>query len=116
MSNTTLEEPTIEVVQSVENPVKGLQLLEQRLTKYFYKPDIQAVRIVLGTVQAHSLNIGDPAWLFVVAPPGSGKTTMSIMGSSGLPNVIMLGDFTENTFLSGFYGHQTPGMLEKLGE
>jgi hypothetical protein len=42
---------------------------------------------VLGAIQAHRLNIGDPAWLFVVAPPGSGKTTMSIMGTCGLPEV-----------------------------
>jgi hypothetical protein len=70
---------------------------------------------VLGAIQAHRLNIGDPAWLFVVAPPGSGKTTMSIMGTCGLPEVTMLGDFSENTFLSGFYGHKDPGILEKLG-
>jgi hypothetical protein len=89
--------------------------LEQILKKNFYKPDIQAIRIVLGTIQAHRLNLGDPAWLFVVAPPGSGKTTMSILGTSGLPDVLMLGDFSENTFLSGFYGHSQPGMLEKLG-
>jgi len=85
------------------------------LTSYFYKPDLTAIRIVLGTIQAHRLNIGDPAWLFVVAPPGCGKTTMSIMGACGLPEVRMLGDFTENTFLSGFYGHKEPGVLEKLG-
>src|SRR5690242_8518874 len=40
---------------------------------------------------------------------------MSIMGACGLPDVIQLGDFSENTLLSGFYGHQTPGVLEKLG-
>jgi hypothetical protein len=81
----------------------------------FYKPDLQAVRIVLGTIKAHQLQIGDPAWLFVVAPPGAGKTTMSLMGAAGLREVILLGDISENTFLSGFYGHQAPGMLEKLG-
>jgi hypothetical protein len=30
---------------------------------------------------------------------------MSILGTSGLPDVVMLGDFSENTFLSGLYGH-----------
>ena len=89
--------------------------LERILSTHFYKPDIQAIRIVLGTMQAHRLDVGDPAWLFVVAPPGSGKTTMSIMGASCLPDVLMLGDFSENTFLSGFFGHDKPGMLEKLG-
>lgn len=85
------------------------------LQKWFYKPDLQAVRIVLGAINAHYLKIGDPAWLFLVAPPASGKSTMSLMGASGLAEVQALSDFTENTFLSGFYGHKEPGLLEKLG-
>jgi hypothetical protein len=90
--------------------------LNEVLETNFYKPDLQATRIVLGTINAHYLNIGDPAWLFVVAPPGSGKTTTSIMGACGLPEVISLGDFSENTFLSGFYKHTEPGVLEKVGK
>ena len=89
--------------------------LERVLRRWFYKPDLQAIRIVMGTLKAHYLNIGDPAWLFVVAPPGSGKTSVSIMGASDLPHVSVLSDLTENTFLSGFYGHREPGLLEKLG-
>jgi len=85
------------------------------LERHFYKPDIQAVRIVLGAIKAHYLQIGDPAWLFVVAPPGTGKTTISIMGASGLTDVTMLSDFTENTFLSGFYQQKEAGLLERLG-
>jgi hypothetical protein len=82
----------------------------------FYKPDLQAVRIVLGAIKAHYLRIGDPAWLFVVAPPGTGKTTISIMGASGLEEVTLLSDFTENTFLSGFYQQKEAGLLERLGK
>jgi hypothetical protein len=89
--------------------------LNSVLQTHFFEPDLQAIRIVLGTIKAHYLNIGDPAWLFVVAPPGSGKTTLSIMGAAGLPQVIPLSEFTENTFLSGFHGHAQPGLLEKLG-
>ena len=70
---------------------------------------------MLGAIQSHYLNLGDPAWLFVVAPPGTGKTTMGIMGAAGLREVVSLSDFTESTFLSGFHGHQQPGLLEKLG-
>ena len=89
--------------------------LNSILKANFYQPDLQAIRIVLGTIKAHYLDIGDPAWLFVVAPPGSGKTTSTITGASGLPEVILLSEFTENTFLSGFHGHVQPGLLEKLG-
>lgn len=94
---------------------RALHDLDALLTEVFYKPDLQAIRIALAAIQAHRLDIGDPAWLFVVAPPGCGKTTMSIMGASDLQDVIMIGDISENTFLSGFYGHAQPGMLEKLG-
>lgn len=129
MSTTTLDEQNVAnedlettnpVVSQCEDKSASLKSspldeLNNILKQSFFEPDVQAIRIVLGTIQAHRLNIGDPAWLFVVAPPGSGKTTMSIMGASGLPDVIMLGDFSESTFLSGFHGHQQPGMLEKLG-
>jgi len=122
---TTIPLSTFEPEISSDNPYQEtasaprkaspLEELERVLRANFYKPDTQAVRIVLGTIQAHRLNLGDPAWLFVVAPPGSGKTTITIMGTCGLHDVRMLGDFSENTFLSGFYGHEQPGMLEKLG-
>lgn len=100
-------------ITNIADPLKPLQKL---LEKWFYKPDFQAIRIVLGTMAAHFLNLGDPAWLFVVAPPGSGKTTMSILGASNLRQVHTLSSFTEKTFLSGFHGHQQPGLLEKLGD
>lgn len=127
MNSTSLEESTIAHDQESSERTDSqpernstavfspLSELETVLKASFFEPDIQAIRIVLGTIQAHRLNLGDPAWLFVVAPPGSGKTTMSIMGASGLHDVVMLGDFSESTFLSGFHGHTQPGMLEKLG-
>ena len=90
--------------------------LEALLNKWYYKPDLQAIRIVLGAINAHYLKIGDPAWLFLIGPPGSGKTTITIFGASGLPQVQLIGDLSENTLLSGFYGKQKPGLLEKLGK
>lgn len=89
--------------------------LNKLLLKWFEAPDLQAVRIVLGAARTHFLNIGDPVWLFLVAPPGSGKTTMNIMATSGLPQVLMIGDLTPQTFLSGMHGADNPGILEQLG-
>ena len=90
--------------------------LEHLLEQHFYKPDIQAIRIILGTAQAHYLPLGEPPWLFHVAPPGTGKTTAGIMGACDLPNIITMGDVTENAFLSGFFGVKEPGILEKSGK
>ncbi len=97
---------TNQVVQSRFEPLNGL------LQKWFYQPDLQAVRIALGAARTHFLNLGDPVWLFLVAPPGSGKTTMNIMATAGLPQVRMIGDLTPQTFLSGMHGATNPGILE----
>ncbi len=107
--------PTPAAIDHPGSEIDIFQPLKELLEAHFYKPDLQAIRIVLGTIQAHYLNVGDPAWLFVVAPPGTGKSTMSLMGATGLPEIISLGEFSENTFLSGFFGHRDPGILEKLG-
>jgi hypothetical protein len=84
--------------------------------RWFFKPDLQAFRVILRTIKSHYLNIGDPPWLFIVAPPGTGKTTTGIMGTAGLPEVVSLGGFTANTLLSGFHGYKEPGLLERLGQ
>src|SRR5260370_32693267 len=110
-----LEAVPVEVVPAAAPPQDPFHPLREVLERWFYKPDLQALRIAMGTIKAHYLKIGTPAWLFVVAPPGSGKTTMSIMSACGLAEVQALGDVTENTFLSGFHGHKDPGLLEKLG-
>lgn len=80
--------------------------LDRVIKQHFHNPDLKSIRIVLGIIRAHQLNIGEPPWLFVIA----------IMGSAGLPSVQVLGDLTPNTLNSGFYGADRPGLLEKLGE
>jgi hypothetical protein len=89
--------------------------LESTFQRYFYNVDIQAMRIVLGAMASHYLPCGDPAWVFIIGPPGTGKTTSMIMGARTLEQAHILSDLSENTFLSGFYGRPQPGLLEKLG-
>ena len=99
----------------MKKPSDPFSTLNEVLQKWFYKPDLQAIRIALGAIRAHQLNVGDPPWLFVVGPPGSGKTVISIMGAVALNGVRTIGDLTPNTFLSGMYEKKQPGLLEKLG-
>ncbi len=96
-------------------PASALNRLDRVLHSHFHQPDTQAVHVVMATIKSHYLNLGDPAWIFVVAPPGSGKTTTTVMGAAGLPQVQILGSWSPSTFLSGMHGAQQPGLLEKLG-
>lgn len=117
MSDPDMPTQAVRASKDIKTPAHSpFHQLRDVLSLHYYKPDFQAIRVVLGAISAHYLGIGDPAWLFIVAPPGTGKTTMAILGASELRQVIPLGDFTERTFLSGFYGRQTPGLLEKIGE
>jgi hypothetical protein len=106
-------ERRLQIVQPV--PASALDRLDAVLRQHFHAPDTQAIRVVMSTIKSHYLNLGDPAWVFVVAPPGSGKTTTTIMGAAGLPQVQILGAWSASTFLSGMHGAVQPGLLEKLG-
>ena len=89
--------------------------LNKLIRRRFFKPDLQAFRVTMGAIQAHRLDTGDPPWLFAIAPPSTGKTSMTIMGSAALSGVFCLGGLTPSTLLSGYIGQKLPGLLEKLG-
>jgi len=61
------------------------------------------------------MNLGDPSWIFIVGAPSTGKTVTAIAAATELPEIRLMDDLTPNTFLSGFYGHDAPGVLENLG-
>jgi hypothetical protein len=61
-----------------------MQKLMKHISNCFYKPDLQAARIILGTAFAHYIDKQPPIWMFVVGPPSSGKTAITIEALSGL--------------------------------
>jgi len=86
------------------------------IDKWYADPDYQAFRISLGVVRSHFLPLRKPIWLFMVAPPGSGKTSIMVQAIAGLPRSIVIGNLTSNTFLSGVAGKSQVGILERLGK
>jgi hypothetical protein len=84
---------TMEDIPRARAERSALDRLDAVLRKHFHNPDVQAIRVVMATIKSHYMNLGDPAfaWLFVIAPPGSGKTTTTVMGAAGLPQVQILG-------------------------
>jgi hypothetical protein len=66
---------------------------------WLYLPDLRPLLALLGTFAANQL-AGDPVWLLLVGPPGSGKS--ELLGSiASLPNVHPTATLTEAALLSG---------------
>jgi energy-coupling factor transporter ATP-binding protein EcfA2 len=64
-----------------------------------YLPDPSPLLTVLGTIAANRLD-GDPVWLMLVGPPGSGKSEL-LQATGGLPDVHPTATLTEAALLSG---------------
>lgn len=67
--------------------------------KYFHKPDRDAIKAVLACYAAHGLK-GQPAWLMLIGPPSSMKTTL-LEGLRGATDVHFIDSITPNTLISG---------------
>jgi hypothetical protein len=88
------------------------------LRKHFYEPDLEAARILYGSVAAHQLT-GQPVWPMLIAPPGSMKTEL-LKGLSNQKNVWVVDSVTTKTFLSGQIARKNsdspPSLLHKIGD
>jgi hypothetical protein len=67
--------------------------------RWLHLPDPSPLYVVLATIAAN-LHPGDPVWLLLVGPPGSGKTEL-LMPLVGLPDVHSAATLTEASLLSG---------------
>jgi hypothetical protein len=66
--------------------------------RWLYLEDDEFIDLVLATVVAHRFQ-GDPVWLFLIAPPGAGKT--ELLRSLKTENVVHLSNLTSHTLVSG---------------
>lgn len=86
--------------------------LTSYLNHWWYKPDIEGLRITLATYVAHHYIQDDPVWLFLIGVPGSGKTSIGIRSLSFLPSTHSESKVGANTFISG-WGDDN-GLLQTL--
>lgn len=76
-------------------------------------PCYDLLDVALATVVANRLH-GDPLWVFLVAPPSSGKTEV-LRALGDAPDVFALSSLTAQTFASGFERKGTEtSLLPKL--
>lgn len=75
--------------------------VERVLLSKFHEPDIEAAKVLFACVAAHKIETHPPAWLLMIAPPGSMKTELleTLKDASG--SVHFVDEVTANTFISG---------------
>lgn len=88
--------------------------LSSHLSKWFYKPDLEALRIIYSAVASHYLLSTEPIWPIVIAPPSSGKTSIAVAPLLALENAHLIGDITPRTLLSGKQS-KNASLLHRIG-
>lgn len=99
--------------------VGGLDEVVAAFRRWLYLPDPGVVKVVLATVAANYAP-GDPVWLVLVGPPGSGKTEV-LNAFAGLRDVHSASVLNESSLLSGTPRIErtkdaTGGLLKKIGK
>jgi hypothetical protein len=87
------------------------------LNRWFHHADIGALEVTLAVAASHYVK-GDPTWLFVLGPPGTGKTSVNIKVLTRVQGAYPMGDLTTQTFLSGKktdVGGGEHSLLKRLG-
>lgn len=85
-----------------EEKAEGLwQKLADHASEWFYRPDLDALRIALATAVSHYSVEDDPVWLYVIGVPGSGKTSITIECLSVFPKSRILSDISVPALISG---------------
>lgn len=71
------------------------------------------VKLALGTIIAAQLTSGDPLWMYLVAPPGSGKTLITDAFLDN-PYVVHRSSLTPHSLVSGFNANPDPSLMAIL--
>jgi energy-coupling factor transporter ATP-binding protein EcfA2 len=79
--------------------MSGLNDVVETFERWLYLPDPRALYAVMAAAAANGLE-GDPVWLVLVGPPGSGKSEL-LQSLAGLPHVHSAATITEAALLSG---------------
>lgn len=94
--------------------------LTDHLQKWFHKPDITALEVALSAAAAHPVIKGDPIWLFVQGPSGSGKGEIIVNALRKMPPITkVLGSVNRNSLISfnrGVVGGELPSLPDVNGE
>ncbi len=99
-------------------PNQNWDLFQSHISQWFHEPDFEAIRILAANIYAHKFLKDPPAWLFILGPGGSGKTTLGINPFITIPRSHEVGDITVAGLLSVDKAGKTPithGLLKDSG-
>lgn len=88
------------------------------INKWHQSPDMEAINTMLAVYTAHYYISEPPIWLFLVGPPGTGRTAIAMGLLGSLSRVSMVDDLTPQTFLSGLTKGSDPkrySLLHRIG-
>jgi len=85
--------------------------LKEHLNEWYALPDLQCLRACAALYTSHFSNEA-PIWMFVLAPPSTGKTEIMINPFVGLPYAHTISSITESAFISNY--NEKAGILPNL--
>jgi hypothetical protein len=92
--------------------------LHTLLAELLYIEDRGMIDIILASIVANSMKLGDPVWLTLIGPSSGGKSQIIRPFSKANPQLIhRIDDLTPNTLISGTLGMEDSllGRIGKLG-
>lgn len=93
-----------------------LNKLHQELAKLMYIEDKNLINVVMASIVANSVQVGDPVWLTVIGPSSGGKSQMiRPLAMAHGEYIHRVDDLTPNTLISGTLGVDD-SLLGKIGK
>lgn len=113
-TETDTEEGEITSVEDLDGDGMPHRRVIKEYRKWLELPRIQPIDVMYGSVFANRLS-GDPLWLFLVGPPGCGKTEQ-LMTLNEAPLIMTTTSLTSASLISGanFFGGGDPSLIPKL--
>lgn len=101
-------------IKRSKRPTPTLEDVHEVYRKWLFLPNMDAVDTVLASTLSQRLD-GPPVWLFLVSPPGGGKT-IALAGLTQHDKVYSTSTLTPHALISGanWQGQQDPSLIPKL--
>ncbi len=93
--------------------------LKQEILKYQYMEDTSIIDVLLASIIATRLKLGDPVWMIIIGASSGGKSQfLRPLSMTDKKFMHRVDDLTENTFLSGgnIGGGKDPSLLSRVGK